>query len=503
MKRFRRGALVFAVLAVAGAAGCRKAAGPKPPAPLHGNAVWFADGIAGDDAAIEESLLRFRCAAVFLPARRIAGAGAAWSGLDAPAPPQPFARIPVILVIGADADPLAGRSDNERKRFGSFLAGEISSVLARGAAFGTVRGVHLDIPFSADTAAAHADALRDARSRVWSRDLARRGKAPPLPAEQTPISWSLRQALPADEKEREAVAKFLSRTDGLVAFVFGEHDAADPAQADSLGKPWWAAYESSGGGRVRRASGEVANVVDEGALDRLTNDPRMELLQELPWNEGKGWAFSLRAKRGLETDGGSVAAGDSVAFQMPSLADMVARFPEDAARRRFHRGRVVVFRGHSDARRQFSTAALEDVVLGRPSVPKLRLWTESEGGGLLRVGGENAAPHGSVVSQIQNWVEVDVAPARVWDVETGGFERWEAHDDHDRPVTPGRASRVRLYETFIAPLERFEPARLRLRGSAPSPCCRIRTHFVPATGGEVVTDWALPGTGGATPAARP
>jgi hypothetical protein len=119
------------------------------------------------------------------------------------------------------------------------------------------------------------------------------------------------------------------------------------------------------------------------------------------------------------------------------------------------------------------------------------------------VGGENAAPHGSVVSQIQNWVEVDVAPARVWDVETGGFERWEAHDDHDRPVTPGRASRVRLYETFIAPLERFEPARLRLRGSAPSPCCRIRTHFVPATGGEVVTDWALPGTGGATPAARP
>ena len=503
MTRLGRGALLFLVLVGAGSVGCRRAAGPKPPAPLHGNAAWFADGIAGDDAAIEGSLQRFRCAAVFLPARQIADAGAAWSGSDAPAPPHPFAGIPVILVISADADPLAGRSDNERKRFGAFLAGEISSVLARGAAFGTVRGVHLDIPFSADTAAAHADALRAARSRVWSHDLARRGKAPPLPAEQTPISWSLRQPLPADKKQREAVAKFLSRTDGLVAFVFGEHDSADPAQTDSLGRPWWAAYESSGGGRVRRASGEAANAVDEGSLDRLTNDPRMELLQELPWNEGKGWAFLLRARRALETDGGTVAPGDSVAFQMPSLADMVARFPEDAARRRFHRGRVVVFRGHSDARRQFSTRALEDVLLGRPSVPSLRLWTESEGGGLLRVGGENAAPHGSVVSRIQNWVEVDIAPARVWDVETGGFERWEAYDDQGRPVTPGRASRVRLYENFIAPLERFEPARLRLRGSAPSPCCRIRTHVVPATGGEIVTDWALPGSGGATTAARP
>jgi hypothetical protein len=39
----------------------------------------------------------------------------------------------------------------------------------------------------------------------------------------------------------------------------------------------------------------------------------------------------------------------------------------------------------------------------------------------------------------------------------------------------------------------FEPARLKVRGGLPSPCCRLRTHLAPAAGGEVATGWALPG----------
>ena len=469
----------------------RRPAGPKPPEPLHGNAVWFADGVAGDDSAIEQSLLRFRCAAVFLPARRITGSGAGWSGSEAPAPPQPFARIPVVLVVGADSDPLAGRSEDHQKKFGAFLAKEISAALSRGAAFGPVRGIHLDFPSSAGTTEAHATALREARS-LLSHELARREKAGSSAAGMPPLSWSIRQPLPADKKQRDAVRALVSRTDGLVAFVFGGDDSADPASTDSLGKLWWAGYSPAGGGVVRTAQGDTGSRVDEGALDSLTNDPRMELLHELPWNEGRGWAFALRALRKIEVQGSTIAAGDSVAFVLPSLADMVARFPEDRARRRFHRGTVVVFRGHSDAHRLFPTAALEDVLAGRPTVPSLRVWTEAEGG-VLRVSGENTTPHGSVVSRVQNWVEVDLSPARVGDVETGGFERWEAYDSNGRSVSPGRASRVRFFETFVAPLERFEPARLRVRGNLPSPCCRIRIHLAPATGGEVVTDWALPG----------
>jgi hypothetical protein len=487
----RRSTLLLCLVLAYAAACSRRAEKPKPPAPLSGNAVWFADGVAGDDSAIEDSLLRFRCAAVFLPARRIEMSGAAWSGLDLPAPPQRFTRIPVVLVVGAAADPLAGRSEDEQKKFGAFLAREISSALSRGSAFGQVRGIHLDLPFSAETAQAHAAALREARS-LLSHELARRAKAGKATWE-TPVSWSLRRPLPADEKQRKAVRELVSRTDGLVAFVFGGDDAADPASTDSLGKLWWAGYSPAGGGLVRTAAGETGSHVDEGVLDPLTNDPRTELLHELPWNEGRGWAFALRAPRRIDAHGLTIAAGDSVAFVLPSLADMVARLPEDRAGRRFNRGTVVVFRGHSDARRLFPTAALEDVLAGRPTVPALRLWAEPAGGGLLRLQGENTAPHGTVVSRVQNWVEVDLAPARVGDVETGGFERWEASDPAGKRVSPGRASRVKFFETFVAPFERFEPARLRVRGTLPSPCCRIRIHLAPATGGEVVTDWTLPG----------
>ncbi len=477
--------VALAGLLATGVACSRRSTGPKAPEPLRGNSVWFADGVAGDDAAIEESLLRFRCAAVFLPVRRIEASGAtgaAWTGRDLPAPPQPFARIPVVLVVESDADPLAGRTEGEQKKFGAFLAREIAAAVSRGAAFGAVRGVHLDFPFSAQTAEAHAAALREARS-LRPRD-----------RPETHLTWSLRQPLPADEKQRKAIRELVSRTDGLVAFVSGGDDAgADPAMTDSLGKLWWAGYSAVGSGVVRTAQGVVSARVDEGALDPLTNDPRIELQLEVPWNSGRGSEFSLRARHATKAPGVSVAAGDSVAFVLPSLADFVARLPEDRARRRFHRGTVVVFRGHSDARRLFPTAALGDVLAGRPTVPALRLWAEPAGGGLLRLQGENTAPHGSVVSRIQNWVEVDLSPARVGDVETGGFERWEAYDSVGRSVSPGRASRVRFFETFVAPLERFEPARLRVRGKLPSPCCLIRTHLAPATGGEVSTDWALPG----------
>jgi hypothetical protein len=105
------------------------------------------------------------------------------------------------------------------------------------------------------------------------------------------------------------------------------------------------------------------------------------------------------------------------------------------------------------------------------------------------------------VSRVQNWIEVELSPARVGDVAVGGFDRWEAYDDRGRLVSPGRATRVRFYETFVAPFEQLEPARLTIRGRLPAGCCRFRTHLAPAAGGEVATDWAPAGK--ASAAAKP
>ena len=310
------------------------------------------------------------------------------------------------------------------------------------------------------------------------------------------LTWSFRKPPPKDKKPRQAIQALASRVDGFVAFVFGDDNDADPVFTDSLGKLWWAGYQPSGAGVVRRKSGEPGPRVPESALDPLTNDPRVDLVQELPWNEERGWEFSLRATRNVAAGGITLSPGDAVAFSLPSLADMRARFESDRKGRRFARGRLVVFEGRSDAGRVFPIAALPEALAGRRGAPDLEVWESPETGRLLRIGAENGGANASLVSRVENWIEVDVAPARISDVLPGAFDRWEVYDASGRPVSPGRASRVRLFETFVAPRERFSPARVSVRGTLPSPCCRTRTHVSAAAGGETVaTEWALPALG--------
>jgi hypothetical protein len=487
--RFRR-LLAFAlVLAVAGAAACSRRKGvARGTAPIQGDSVWFADGIGEGDAAIGDALAQFRFAAAYVPARRFEG-GATNAGVDLPSPARPLARIPVVLVVEATGDPLAGADEKRGKEFGAVLAREIAAALARESSFGSVRGVHLDVPFDGASAQAHAAALKEARARL-SHLLGRAEKTGP-PARDVPITISMRKPPPADEAQQKAVRALVSRSDGVVAFLFGDvGDAADPTFVDSLGKPWWGAYGSATRGVVRRSSGDAGTPIDEGALDPLTDDPRTELLHELPWKEQRGAEFTLRATRPLAVPGATLAAGDAAVFSQPSLPELVDRFGKDTSRRKLARGRVVVVGGASDTGRLFPVAAIADVIAGRPPVAELRGSAVAEGGRLV-IGAENPTPHGSVVSREQNWIEVDLSPARVGDVELGGFERWEAYDERGRPVTPGRATRVRLYETYLAPYEQLEPARLRVRGRLPGGCCRMRTHVTSSAGREVATDWGM------------
>ena len=104
----------------------------------------------------------------------------------------------------------------------------------------------------------------------------------------------------------------------------------------------------------------------------------------------------------------------------------------------------------------------------------------------------NRTPHASSVSRVANWVEVDVAPAHPADVQVGGFERYEVYDSGERPVTPGRGTRVRLYETLVAPGESITAARIVVRGKLPSPCCPHRAHVVAAAGAESTGEWIAP-----------
>ena len=486
MRRLAVGLMIALVVAIVG---CRREAPVRKVAPLSGDAVWFAEGVSPSDAGIEETLRGFRCAAVFLPARAIGRRSEGWSGSDLPAPPRPFS-LPVILVVSAAEDPFADAGDKRAAELGKVFAREIDAALARESAFGPVRGVHLDVPFSGKSAAAFGAALREARSSI-SQLLSRgaRGAA----RRDMPLTISMRRPInTADQEVVEAVRALASRTDGIVAFVFGDDNRADPAWVETLGKPWWAGYASASSGVVKRPSGETGPRVPESMLDALTDDPRTQLLHELPWNEERGWEYTLRANRAMTAGATTLSRGESVVFAQPSFADMIAAFRADTNGRRNARGRVVVFGGGADAERLFPVAAIAEVIAGGRSAPKLDAWVAADGSRIVRAAAENPTPNASVVSRVQNWLEVDVFPARVADVEPGGFERWEAYDERGRLVSPGRATRVRLYETLIAPYERLEPARLRIRGRLPAPCCRVRSHTVPAAGGETSTEWGIP-----------
>jgi len=491
-------AIAIATLATAVACS-RRAHAPGTMSPPRGDAVWFTDGIGAGDSAIEETLQRVGVSAVYLPARRITPDGA--PSLEPPGPPRPFARVPVVLVIDAPLDPLSGADEKRGRQFGGVLAREVAAAARRRESFGDVRGVLLDVPFTGTTAPAYATALREARSRL--SHLLERGEGAGATARVLPILISMRRKPPAAEKERKAMRALASRTDGIVAFVFGDDNEADVAFVDSLGKPWWPAYASATRGSVHRSTGDTGKPVPESALNALTDDPRTELLHELPWNEGRGWEFTLRATRSANVSGVSLSAGDSVVFAQPSLADLVAHFRADTSRHALARGRIVAVAGGDDAGRLFPVAALGDVIAGRRVAPELRGSVQTDGSRGVRVGVENPSPHASLVSRVQNWIEVDLSPARIGDVELGGFDRWEAYDERGRPVSPGRATRVRLYETLVAPFEQVEPARLRVRGTPPAKCCPVRTHLAPAAGGEVVTDWALPTESPGSPVSSP
>ena len=495
----KRALLLAAVLlALSAAAACSRRNPSAGAEPLRGNAVWFADGLGAGDARIEEALLSFRCAAAFVPARRLTGGPAGWAGSDLPAPAAPLSRVPVVLVIESPTDPLAGATEEQQANLGGFLAREIASALSRGSEFGTVRGVHLDVPFSAATVEPLAAAVREARSRL-ANELSGRGTSVSPSARAISLSLSLRSRAPSDDDGKDALRALTSRADGIVAFVFGGTNAADPAFTDSLGKPWWVAYDSRTIGTIRKGSGEPVARAPESLLDPLTEDPRSDFRHEVPWSVERGAEFALRASRPLRFGGFSLSAGDSVVFSQPSIADLVAR-ARTALPGRLARGRVIVVGETSDAGRVFPVAGLADVFSVRPTNPVLRVSIDRDGSRLLRIGAENASPHASAASRVENWIEVDLAPARVGDVVPGGFDRWEAYDGNGRAVSPGRASRLRLYETFVAPLERFEPARVRVRGDVAAPCCPVRVRVAPASGGEVETGWALPVSPPATPA---
>ncbi|MEP6993889.1 MAG: hypothetical protein ABI968_05140 [Acidobacteriota bacterium] len=490
MKRLPQVLLALAV-AVAVGAGCRKspaanAGSTKAP---KGDAIWLADPAAAGEPGLEDALRRIGAVALFLPAGEVGFEGGRWSLHPDPPPPRRMERSPVVLVLRAGTG-MSGAFSNEEGVEVSTMARVIGSALTRlsgaGGPYGRVIGVHLDFPFSPAGAPRYAALLTALRA----------GLAP-----GTFISISV-LAPPAADSDRQKVSALLDAADASVAFVFRDGERSDPAAIDSLRHPWWAAFGTAGHGILFPADGKANENVAEQFLDPLSGNPRVDLENDLSDNDAAVSAFHARARDAVRLDGLALNRGDLITFRLPSQAELLFQLGSALAGKRYALGRVVQFEGASDAQRTLPLSAFEDVLLGRSLSPELEVEARPGPKNAVSVGAINRSSHASIVSRVSNWIEVDLGPARPADVSLGGFDRYEVYDTNGKPVSPGRASRVRFFETLIAPGETIAPARIAVRGALPKDCCRHRLRFISAAGPELAVDWSSPPPP-PTPTARP
>ena len=469
------------LLGAFGGLACRQ----TPPAPAataprvpKGDVLWFVDPAAAADPTLDAALQRLGAAAVLLPGGTVGIATGPNAFVAAPAPPRPFERAPVVLVLAADdalVAALSGGDGPEAEGLTRAIAPSLSREILTGG-FGRVAGVHFDFPFTARSAEQYAALVAKLRAG--------------LPAGVF-VSISIR-ALPSSPEERKAIGPLVDAADALVAFVFGTGPRVDTIAVDALGRPWWAAYDMRPVGLIEKP-GETSGVpVPERLVEPLSGSSRFQFENDLSINDASVSAFTLTARGPVQQDGLSLAAGDRIVFRIPLVSEMLFQLGSNLAGKRHALGRAVLFGGKNEAERVFEVAALEDVLLGRTLAPALDVQVQPAGRNAVTVELSNRSHHATTPSRVDNWVEVDLSPAHPADVQVGGFDRYEVYDRGGQPVSPGRASTVRLFETLIAALETVTPARIVARGALPKNCCRYRVHAVSAAGPEVSTDWIEP-----------
>ena len=448
-----------------------------------GDAVWFEDGIGPQATDTETELLRAGFSTAFLPAVRLAREGGRVTAAEMPPPPKPFEKTPVFLAVIGGPDLASATSDAaSADSLALAVEGAVQSRLKARALYASkVAGVHMDLPFAPGSAEAYGRFLKSLRRRIPPEYL---------------LTFSLR--FTPGEADRVKLAPALAAADGFVAFVFGEAAASSPVAADELGKSWYAAYSPGARGVWRDSSGKQLGFLQEKHLIQLCDDARVEVKNDLTFREEAASAFLLSPLQPVKAAGAAFSVGDRLFFRQPSLSEMLYRFGADQSGRRRLRGRLLVLPGISEGERLVTLGALADVTLGHSLDPDLRVSLTGARTPAIVVSVYNASPHASVISRTQNWVEVDLPAGGIRDVQPGGFDRYQEYDSEGRSVTPGRATRVRFFETLVVPSSQIDSAKILLNKPAPADCCRYRFAVASAAGPEVKADWVVP-----TPAPMP
>ena len=421
--------------------GCRRLPAPPAAAAAHvpkGDVLWFVDPAGGDgpDArrARSRSSARWPCC---LPGGTAPGRGGARRLRRGSAPAASLrARRRSSWSSRPDEALAASLSGGEGPEAEGLAAAAAAPLLSREISAGGLRPCRRRPP-RLSVLGPLRGALRRVRREAASRDSRGhlRVDLDPVPAGRVPTR--------ARRSRRSS-----SAADALVAFVFG---SGTPCRHDRrstpCARPWWAALRHARRRRDRkvRRDGRRGR---PGAPRRLAVGEPALRVRERPFGQRRErvrvHAHRPRAGRNRRACRSRRAtASCSGCRRSPRCSSSSA---PNLAGKRNALGRAVLFGGATEGERVFAVAALEDVLLGRALAPVLEVARPA--GRPQRGHGRalNRTHHASVASRVDNWVEVDLAPA---------------HPGR----RPGRAGSTATRSTTAAAV-RSRPAARRASGSS-------------------------------------
>src|SRR5262249_26326825 len=133
-----------------------------------GDGLWFEEGLAETDSDVESTMLRAGISWVFYPVSRVRFQGEGIQAEPLPVPPHPFAHLPVFLVVSGDETSSGIWRQGERSvtPLSNAIWLAIKDHIQGASRYGTIAGVHLDLPFSAAEASLCAAVVSKLRSKL-------------------------------------------------------------------------------------------------------------------------------------------------------------------------------------------------------------------------------------------------------------------------------------------------------------------------------------------------
>jgi hypothetical protein len=284
---------------------------------------------------------------------------------------------------------------------------------------------------------------------------------------------------------RESTAEALRPLDFVVAFLYGQRpgEAEDAAAWDlqavegrvrtleALGKPYFLVASTIGGASWRGRDGSPKASSSELDLGALVRDVRLELKRGFSLEGVDRQVYEFRARSPLEVGGWKLGASESVRVVRAATSNVEEFLRRVGAWDSEHRLGPLFWRLPAANERLSMTAAnLADALAPDPSRPQLDLLVERSAADrqtwTVRLSLVNGNDEGTDLGFFDsNYVDLSVEGASVFEVDPGGFARFEQSYQGRKDVMAAlrSADRVRFFAPVVEGRERLTSGPIVLR----------------------------------------